>query len=67
MSLPSAWSNPPSNYRELVTLYEQQFHAAVAKGEYVPWVQPHRSFGVYILILYLLLPTSTTKVLYYAR
>ena len=67
MNLSSTWSSPPSNYRELVTLYEKQFHAAVANGIYVPWVQPYRSFGVYILILYLLLPPSKSKVLYYAR
>ncbi|MCJ1380681.1 hypothetical protein MMC17_003789 [Xylographa soralifera] len=61
------WSSPPSSYRKLVTLYEQQYNDAIAKGDYLPYVWPYRSLGVYLVIVYLLLPPTASKLVSYAR
>ncbi|MCJ1405076.1 hypothetical protein MMC11_008302 [Xylographa trunciseda] len=61
------WRSPPSSYRELVTLYEQQFNEAIAKGVYSPYVWPYRSLGVYFVIVYLLIPPTSSKLVFYAR
>lgn len=61
------WSSPPCSYRELVTLYEQQFRDAIASGQYEPYVWPYRSLGVYLVILYLLIPPTSSRLVDYAR
>ncbi|MCJ1478670.1 hypothetical protein MMC13_007351 [Lambiella insularis] len=61
------WSSPPASYRELVTLYEQQFKDALANGEYEPYVWPYRSLGVYLVIIYLLIPPTSSRLVDYAR
>ncbi|MCJ1416083.1 hypothetical protein MMC32_002418 [Xylographa parallela] len=61
------WSSPPSSYRELVNLYEKQYSDSVAKGDYSPYVWPYRSLGVYLVILYLLIPPTSSKLVSYAR
>ncbi|MCJ1282960.1 hypothetical protein MMC26_002287 [Xylographa opegraphella] len=60
-------SSPPSSYRALVTLYEKQYNDAVAKGDYLPYVWPHRSLGVYLVIMYLLIPPTSSRFVSYAR
>ncbi|MCJ1289935.1 hypothetical protein MMC34_001469 [Xylographa carneopallida] len=61
------WSSPPASYRELVTLYEQQYNNAIAKGDHSPYVWPYRSLGVYLVIVYLLIPPTSSKLVSYAR
>ena len=58
---------PPSTYRQLVALYQTQYNASVAAGEYVPYVYPYRSFGIYLVVLYFLLPPSRSTLVYYAK
>jgi len=66
VSLPS-WSTPPATYRQLVTLYEKQYNDSVARGDFEPYVWPYRSFGVYIALVYLLLPPTRSRAVFYAR
>ncbi|MCJ1435823.1 hypothetical protein MMC27_005199 [Xylographa pallens] len=61
------WSSPPSSYRELVNLYEKQYNDSITKGDYSPYVWPYRSLGVYLVIVYLLIPPTSSKLVSYAR
>ncbi|MCJ1371522.1 hypothetical protein MMC20_002740 [Loxospora ochrophaea] len=69
-SLPP-WSLAPASHHDLRANYEWQVASAIALGEYVPFVYPYRSFGPYLLILYLLLPPPKSILLstliHYAR
>ncbi|MCJ1257949.1 hypothetical protein MMC24_005777 [Lignoscripta atroalba] len=67
MSASSIWSTPPANYRELSQQYQRQHAEAIAAGDYVPFVWPYRSFGPFLLILYLLLPPTKSLLVHYAR
>ncbi|MCJ1356349.1 MAG: hypothetical protein MMC33_006344 [Icmadophila ericetorum] len=58
----------PQTYRDLITLRTQEINASFAAGESTLFVYPYRSFGPYLVILYVvLLPPSRSKFVYYVR
>lgn len=65
-SLPT-WSPPPTSYHSLITLYTNQFNDSIARGEFQPFVWPYRSFGVYLTLLYLLIPPTKSRIVFHAR
>ena len=67
MSLFTLWRSAPADYRDVLAHYERQYAAAVKSGDCLPYVHPYNSFGPYILIFYLLLPSTKSKVVHYAR
>lgn len=67
MTLSALWSSAPADHRDVLFRFESDYAAAIESGVYLPYVHPYNSFGPYLLILYLLLPPSKSKILHYAR
>ena len=67
MTRSALWSFAPKDHRDVLAQYENAHAAAIKSGVYLPYVYPFNSFGPYLLILYLLLPPSNSKILHYAR
>ena len=67
MVLFPTWSIPPASYHDLISLYEAQLQQAVANGHYVPYVWPYRSLAGILVILYFLIPPTSSRIVYYAR
>ncbi|KAI9807363.1 MAG: hypothetical protein M1833_000106 [Piccolia ochrophora] len=57
----------PDNYRTLIGLYQVQFDAAIAAGEFEPFVYPKETLGALILILYFLVPHDRFPLVHRAR
>lgn len=60
-------SSNPADHRHVLAQFEMEYATAIKSGVYLPYVYPFNSFGPYLLILYILLPPSKSKVLHYAR
>lgn len=67
MTQSALWSPTPADHREVLAKFESEHAAAIKSGVYLPYVYPYNSFGPYLLILYLLLPPSKSRILHYAR
>ncbi|KAI4140909.1 MAG: hypothetical protein LQ340_007768, partial [Diploschistes diacapsis] len=61
-------TNPaPRTHNALVDYYHAQFKAGVERGDYEPYVWPYRSFGIYVLLAYMLLPPTENKLVRHAK
>ncbi|MCJ1340772.1 hypothetical protein MMC09_006068 [Bachmanniomyces sp. S44760] len=67
MVSPSAWSTAPTDYHQVVEQHQRECDASIASGQYVPFVWPYRSFGLFIVFFYLLLPPSQSIILQRTR
>lgn len=67
MLLPHVLNPTPTSHYDVLRLFQERLDEGLASGEYKPFVWPYRAFGPYLLILYLLLPPTNSKVVYYAR
>lgn len=67
MLLPNLFNPTPTSHYDVLRQFQQRLDAGLASGEYKPFVWPYRAFGPYLLILYLLLPPTKSKIVYYAR
>ncbi|MCJ1456178.1 hypothetical protein MMC28_006538 [Mycoblastus sanguinarius] len=67
MLLPDILTPTPTSPRAVLAQFQQRLENLLATGEYTPFVYPYRALGPNILILYLLLPPTKSKVVYYAR
>ena len=67
MLLPHIFNPTPTSYYDVLRQFQERLDAGLASGEYQPFVWPYRAFGPNLLILYLLLPPTKSKVVYYAR
>ena len=57
----------PTSSNEILAQFQSRFTNLLSSGDYTPFVWPHRAFGPYLLIFYLLLPPTNSKTIYYAR
>ena len=64
--LKSSISTLPRTHNALNDFYQSHFHEAVQRGDQIPFVWPYRSFGTYVLLAYLLLPPTRSKIVRYA-
>ena len=64
----ASW-NPflPADYRQQGAIYQKQIFAAIENGDFEPYIWPYHSFGIYAILIYLMLPPSNSKVIYYAK
>ncbi|MCJ1306952.1 hypothetical protein MMC25_000596 [Agyrium rufum] len=67
MSQPVIWGHPPATYTELVKLYNHETYLAFSRGDYLPYVWPHRALAANLILLYLLLPPFQSRVLFCLR
>lgn len=67
MLIPHLFNPTPTSHYDVLRQFQERFDAGLASGEYKPFVWPYRAFGPYLLILYLLLPPTKSKIVYYAR
>lgn len=67
MLLPDLLNPTPISHHEVLAQFQQRLDDLLATGKYKPFVYPYRAFGPYLLILYLLLPPTKSKTVYYAR
>ena len=56
----------PRTHNALNDFYQLHFREAVQRGDQIPYVWPYRSFGTYVLLAYLLLPPTKSRVVRYA-
>ena len=67
MLLPSILNPAPTSHHDVLRQFQARLDAGLASGEYKPFVWPYRALGPYLLILYLLLSPTKSKVVFYAR
>lgn len=67
MLLPNFLNPTPTSHHEAIAQLQQRLDALLKSGEYTPFVYPYRAFGPSLLILYLLLPPTQAKSIYYLR
>ena len=67
MLLPNILNPTPTSPHDVLRQFQQRLDAGLASGEYKPFVWPYRALGPHLLILYLLLPPTNSKAVYYAR
>ncbi|KAL9130550.1 MAG: hypothetical protein Q9175_006995 [Cornicularia normoerica] len=67
MLLPNLFNSTPASHHDALRQFQQRLDEGLASGEYKPFVWPYRALGPHLLILYLLLPPTQSKVVYYAR
>ena len=57
----------PTSYLEALEQYQQRSQQLIQNGSHQPFVWPYRAFGPYLMILYLLLPPTKSKVVFFLR
>lgn len=67
MLLPDVLNPTPTSHYDVLRQFQERLNEGLVSGEYEPFVWPYRAFGPNLLILYLLLPPTKSKVVYYAR
>ena len=67
MTRSAFWNSTPANHRYVLAQHEREHAAAIMSRSYLPYVYPQNSFGPLLLILYLLLPHTKSKIFNYAR
>ncbi len=67
MLIPNLLNPTPTSHYEVLTQFQQRYDDLLATGKYQPFVYPYRAFGPYLLILYLLLPPTKSRLVYCAR
>ena len=67
MLLPSVLNPMSTSHHDVLRQFQERLDAGLASGEYKPFVWPYRALGPHLLILYLLLPPTESKLVYYAR
>lgn len=67
MLLPNTLNPTPTSYHDVLRLYQNRLDEGIASGEYEPYVWPYRALGPHLLLLYLLLPPTNSRLVYYAR
>jgi hypothetical protein len=60
-------TGPAPNPREVLTVYRHVFSARVAGGSIRPFILPYDLYGMLLLFLYLCIPHTKSKVVYWAR
>ncbi|KAI4116386.1 MAG: hypothetical protein LQ338_007724 [Usnochroma carphineum] len=58
---------PSVSARQVLDKFYADYHAAVIAGEYQPFVWPYRTLGPYLVVGYLLLPPTHSRIVYLAR
>lgn len=56
-----------STHHDVLAEFQRRAQTVFATGEKVPFVWPYRAFGPYLLVLYLLIPPTKSRVVFYAR
>lgn len=67
MLLPNLFNPTPTSHYDVLRQFQQRLDEGLASGEYKPFVWPYRAFGPILLILYLLLPPTKSRIVFYAR
>ena len=67
MLLPSLSNPTPTSHYDVLRRFQQRLDEGLASGEYKPFVWPYRALGPHLLILYLLLPPTKSRIVYFAR
>lgn len=67
MLLPHVFNPAPTSHYDVLRQFQERLDEGLASGEYKPFVWPYRSLGPHLVILYLLLPPTDSKIVYYAR
>ena len=57
----------PSSYHDVLFQFQQKALAGIQTGEFEPFTYPYRSLGPNLLILYLLIPPTRSKLVHYLR
>lgn len=57
----------PMSHHDVLSQYHQREQALLQTGSYTPFVYPYRAFGPALLILYLLIPPTRSRLVFYAR
>ncbi|KAL8932416.1 MAG: hypothetical protein Q9211_006324, partial [Gyalolechia sp. 1 TL-2023] len=60
-------ANSSVSARDVLNKIHADYHAAINTGEYHPFVWPYNSLGPYLLIIYLLLPPTRSRIIHLAR
>ena len=67
MLLPHIFNPAPTSYHDVLRQFQQRLDEGLASGEYKPFVWPYDALGPTLLIAYLLLPPTDSKVVHHAR
>ncbi len=67
MLLPLLFNPTPTSHYDVLRQIQGRLEEGLASGEYQPFIWPYHALGPNLLILYLLLPPTKSKVVYYAR
>ena len=67
MLVPHIFNPAPTSHYDVLRRFQERLDAGLASGEYKPFVWPYRALGPNLLILYLLLPPTESKIVFYAR
>ena len=67
MVLPHIFNPAPSSHQQVLAQYQHEFDELLATGKFTPFVYPYRALGPNLLIVYLLLPPSDSKLVHYLR
>ena len=67
MLRPVPLSTAPKTYQEAVKQYQDVGNALIESGSQQPFVWPYRALGPYLLIFYLLLPPTQSRIVFYLR
>ncbi len=57
----------PAKAEDVLDQFQKQYNSLVRSGDYSPFVWPYRVLGPHLLILYLLLPPTTSRLVNWAR
>jgi hypothetical protein len=58
---------PAPSSREVMAAYRAAFNARIAEGSLRPFVLPYHLYGMFLLVIYLLIPHTNNRVIYEAR
>ena len=67
MLLPQLFNPTATSHYDVLRQFQERLDEGLASGDYKPFIWPYRAFGPNLLILYLLLPPTKSKIVYYAR
>lgn len=56
----------PRTHNALNDFHQSSFHKAIASGDLEPYVWPYCSFGTFVLLAYLLLPPTNSRIVHHA-
>ena len=67
MLLPNLFNPLPANHYEVLARFNEKYNTLLATEGYEPFVYPYNALSGFILIAYLLLPPSKSRLVHYAR